>query len=355
MSKKILLVVPSFQLMGGVSFHFMGLASHWTSQVKYVTIGMRPHIPAVFCLIPDFILYVLKLIFFNPDVVIINPPFYKYTLTRDGIYMQVARLFRKPVVAMFHGCDEAYAQAQEKHANYTIRQYNKCAFLYSLGQDFTDSLRRMGITAPILSTSTEVNDELVEEFDVNIRKGEIRNILYLARLNKFKGIFETIDAFSLLESKYPELVLNICGGCDDKEFEEEVHAYVGKVGLKNVRFHGKVFGEDKIRAFRDNDLYILPTYSEGMATSVLEAMAFGLPVISRPVGGVKDFFQNNKMGWLIESLNPADYAEKIAFLIQNPLLALEMSRNNYTYAHAHFLASAVAAQFERDIEQYCMK
>lgn len=355
MNKKILIVVPSFQLMGGVSFHFMGLSSHWSSQVKYATIGMRPHIPAVFCLIPDFILYVLKLIFFNPDVVVINPPFYNYTLKRDGVYLQVARLFGKPVVAMFHGCNEEYAKKQEQHADYTVKQYNKCAFLYSLGQEFTDSLRRMGITVPILSTSTEVNDELVEGFDVAARKGMVRNILYLARLDKYKGIFETIDAFALLEPNYPNLVLNICGGCNDKDFEDKVHSYVEKAGLKNVRFHGKVFGEDKIRAFKENDLYILPTYSEGMATSVLEAMAFGLPVISRPVGGVRDFFKNGEMGWLIESFNPKDYAEKIECLILDSQLCLNMSRTNYSYANSHFLASAVAAKFESDIDMNCMK
>ncbi len=47
-----------------------------------------------------------------------------------------------------------------------------------------------------------------------------------------------------------------------------------------------------------------------------KAMAFGLPVITSPVGGLVDFFENGKMGYMIENLNPADYAEKIEFLIK---------------------------------------
>lgn len=56
---------------------------------------------------------------------------------------------------------------------------------------------------------------------------------------------------------------------------------------------GKLLSEQ----FESGDIYILPTYFEGMATSVLEAMAFGLPIITTPTGGVKDFFKKGK--WAI--------------------------------------------------------
>ena len=90
-----------------------------------------------------------------------------------------------------------------------------------------------------------------------------------------------------------------------------------------------------------------------MATSVLEAMAMGLIVVSRPVGGVVDFFENGKMGYLLESLDPQDYADTIDKIIVNRALAKQMAENNYKYANEHFLASKVAKKFEEDINKYC--
>jgi glycosyltransferase involved in cell wall biosynthesis len=84
-----------------------------------------------------------------------------------------------------------------------------------------------------------------------------------------------------------------------------------------------------------------------MPTSVLEAMAFGLPVITRPVGGLVDFFENDKMGYLIESLNPLDYAQKIDLLINDIEKANAIANYNMEYAHEYFLASKVARQLEK--------
>ena len=70
---------------------------------------------------------------------------------------------------------------------------------------------------------------------------------------------------------------------------------------------------------------------------LLEAMYFGLPVISRPVGGLCDFFENGKMGKLIESLDPQEYAKVIESYINNPLKNQEISIYNYNYAMKNLL------------------
>ena len=88
-----------------------------------------------------------------------------------------------------------------------------------------------------------------------------------------------------------------------------------------------------------------------MATSVLEAMAFGLPVISRPVGGVKDFFKNGEMGYLTGSTNPAEFCRLVEMLINNPGLAGRMAANCAEYARKHFLASKVARQLEEEMKR----
>ena len=92
-----------------------------------------------------------------------------------------------------------------------------------------------------------------------------------------------------------------------------------------------------------------------MPTSVLEAMAFGLPIISRPVGGLCDFFKNGKMGELIASHNPEEYANAVDKYFNNITLAKEISRSNHKYAKKHFLASSVAKNIEDTLSSYYKK
>ena len=84
-----------------------------------------------------------------------------------------------------------------------------------------------------------------------------------------------------------------------------------------------------------------------MATSILEAMAFGLPILSRPEGGVIDFFDNEKMGKLINSLSPIDYAVIIEEWINNPTLVENISRFNHLYACQNFQANKVTEKLEK--------
>lgn len=134
---------------------------------------------------------------------------------------------------------------------------------------------------------------------------------------------------------------------------QQARDYVLKEAIAGISFLGNVSGIEKREQLKSSDLYILPTSGEGMATSILEAMAFGLVIISRPVGGVKDFFLQEQMGYLIESLEPEDYSKHIEYFINNPDKTLNISRFNHFYACNHFLASQVAQKIEKDIAKYC--
>lgn len=83
-----------------------------------------------------------------------------------------------------------------------------------------------------------------------------------------------------------------------------------------------------------------------MPTVVLEAMAFGLPVITRYVGGLCDFFEDGKMGRITDSMDSNVYAELTEPLLNNPIVAKDISRYNHEYALSHFMASKVAENIE---------
>ena len=127
-------------------------------------------------------------------------------------------------------------------------------------------------------------------------------------------------------------------------------------GIAGVSLPGYVRGEQKRRVFSKADCYLFPTaYGEGMPTSVLEAMAMGLPVITRPVGGLKDFFEDGKMGFLTKSLDPKMYAQYIEQLIANPDLCMRIGQFNREYAKKRFAASEVVKRLEKIFDSVCGK
>ncbi len=349
-NKKILIVVPSFKILGGVANHYSGLSPHWKYKIKYCFQGKRPHIPAILTLIPDFIIFVFTIIFWRPDVVILNPSLRNYQIKRDSIYLQIANWFSIDVITFVHGWDQSYYLKLKDNNSFFINTFGKSKFIYVLYSAFKSQLEDLNIPCPILLTSTKVADNLIKDFDINSRNGSIKQILFLARIEKSKGIFIAIDAFKTLKSKY-DLSLSVCG---NGEALSDVIKYVKDHNIKDVYFHGNVSGQKLIKQFVNSDVYILPTsWGEGMATSVLEAMAFGLPVITRPVGGVIDFFENDEMGYLIESTNSSDYANILETLINDPQKVCNISKINHQYASEHFLASKVTERFESDILNHC--
>jgi glycosyltransferase involved in cell wall biosynthesis len=79
-----------------------------------------------------------------------------------------------------------------------------------------------------------------------------------------------------------------------------------------------------------------------MPNSVLEAMALGMPVITCPVGGLRDFFENGKMGYLVKQKSITDIVEAIEKLIDDRNLGNRISFFNHQYATGRFLAPGVA-------------
>lgn len=341
---KVLIVTPSFKLLGGVANHYLGLKSYWSFDIRYEFYGKRKFIPAPLTFGWDLLKFTLKLIFQRPDAVIINPSLRKYQLFRDGIYLRIESFFRIPVVTFIHGWSDQYAEELVKNGDSFKRIYNRSALIFVLAQEFKDKLKEIGITVPIELTTTKVNDQLLEDFKLSSRDGKVKEILFLARVVEEKGIFITIHAFALLQIKYPELILRIVGSGPDFK---RAQAFVKELNLKNVLFRGAVFGKEIAREFEAAQVYIMPSsFGEGMPTSVLEAMAFGMPVITRSLGGLKDFFLVPKMGELISGFEPELYASAIEKYLLNQQLCSEIANKNHQYATEHFMASSVTRKLE---------
>ena len=104
-----------------------------------------------------------------------------------------------------------------------------------------------------------------------------------------------------LQEYFTDKLLLRMGG---NEVDGDIKAYIRENGLESfVTYEGWIAGQKKIDCLNWEDVYILPSYNEGLPIAILEAMAYSHPVISTPVGGipeiikvVQDFFPEKVFG-----------------------------------------------------------
>jgi glycosyltransferase involved in cell wall biosynthesis len=144
---------------------------------------------------------------------------------------------------------------------------------------------------------------------------DLLSILFLGLITHKKGIFDLLmvlaDKKELLKNKL-KLVIGGYGQVD------ELKAIINKNDLEElVEYKGWVTGQEKERLLQQADIFILPSYYEGVPVSILEAMHFGKPIISTYVGGITEIVEQGINGLLIQ---PGDYAalfNSLFFYIQN--------------------------------------
>lgn len=348
---RILVNHPDFALLGGVSNHYDGLRKYWSQDVRYNTTGGRKNFNQLkyLWLFWDVIKFVFKMVVHRPDVVLLNPSLGSTALRRDFLFLTIARLFGVPVAVFIHGFSLEYLEKVDPI--WLSKWLNKASLIFVLASFFKHKLEEIGIRTPIVLTTTKVDDTLLE--GANIEKCDrsvINHLLFVARIHKTKGIYETIDAFDLLAEQHPFLELTIAGNGPDFS---ELKARVNQSAFSS-RIHvlGDLRGDALQKVYARADLYILPTtHAEGMPTSVLEAMAFGLPVFTRKVGGLVDFFNDN-MGYITDSIDPQDFASAIELYLNDMELYQRVSKYNREYAQTHFMASRVALDIENKIEKH---
>lgn len=342
---KLLVNIPHPKLKGGVSSHYLGLKPFWSIKKDYNVVGKRYGVSGVVFLLYDYVKFVFLCLFKNYTHILLNPSLGKNALKRDALFLKISKILGKKVIVFFHGWSPDLVKKIDEDPHVFLKNYGKADKFIVLAHSIKSDLHRWGIVKPISLTTTKINETLLERFNWKPKVNETYDILFLSRIETYKGIFETLKAYQIIKSNYHNCRLVIAG---DGSQMDSVKVY-SKKNLCDVVFLGHV-SDDKLRqAFSNSDLYLLPSYSEGMPTSVLEAMAFGLPVVSRPVGGLVDFFENDKMGYLLESLEPQDFADAVLSIIQDKTKYNAMSSYNHNYAKQHFMANKVVKQLEEII------
>jgi len=142
-------------------------------------------------------------------------------------------------------------------------------------------------------------------------------ILLASRLSKRKGFKYAIEAFAELQKKYTNISMVIAGG--EGNAMAELKEQVAKLKLENkIKFIGAYLKKESPKIYNEADVFVMPSFNEGMSNNLLEAMASGLPVLMTPTGGAKELIKNRENGYLIKMRDVDSIVEKLKILIDNP-------------------------------------
>lgn len=281
----------------------------------------------------------------KPDLVYITPnsagaPFYK-----DFITIMMLKMMGQRIVMHFH--NKGVATRQNRWLdNWLYHCYFKDVKLILLAEalyeDVKKYVKREDVfvcpnAIPEIDVATQCVAAKTETDLLNAETNEVPHVLWLTNIMKTKGIMEFLEALRILKEKGVSFHVDFVGGLTKEMTGEEFDTALTANGLNDCCvYHGPKYGDDKYAFFRDADIFVLPSYTEALPVSILEAMQFCLPVVASNVGGVSAEIEDGVTGFLLGGKRPImlntfrpdahEMADKLAVLIADARLRREMGK-----------------------------
>jgi glycosyltransferase involved in cell wall biosynthesis len=356
---KILLLVPAESASGGIKNYFSVLKDEFTLPVEYMIRGARtwPHrkgpVAELKRFRSDYRAFKHKLATGDYSLVQTSTSLGLFSVIRDGLYIRKASKNGLKTVVFFRGWNKNF---ERKLENYFLRLFRTFFFradlFIVLSPDFKQKLQQWGYKKEILVETTLIDQKLLEGIDLEAHmaaknaSGKNINILFLARTEIAKGLYEAIESFRIVRKNNPNHTVTLTIAGDGKEWDN-MNRYLADNGVENVFVAGHVSGPAKAKAFLDADIYLFPSYSEGMPNSVLEAMSFGLPVVATTVGGIPFIIENGINGFTTPEAAPEILAGLVQRLIDNKDLRHSMGIANSLKAKEAFYSDKVVRRMEQ--------
>lgn len=261
--------------------------------------------------------FVKVLLIDKPDLIHIHssfgPSFY-----RKMPFIYMASWAKKQIINHIHGADfdEFYVNVSNKKKQLIKKVYGKCSVLIALSDEWKDRLSQ--IVPPDKITVIE-NYSILHEDALTQRLNRPSNstVLFLGELGKRKGCYDIPAVVVEVVKQVPDIKF-VLAGAGSAEDEAAIKKLCEDNGVaSHVEFPGWVRGEQKDKLLRETDVFFLPSYNEGMPMSVLDAMGYGLPVVSTNVGGIPKIVHDGENGYCCEAGDIKSFANGIIKLLSD--------------------------------------
>ena len=263
------------------------------------------------------------------DAIIVKTSHEWMSLLRD-VPLLVAIRRRVPLIVMeFHGgrSDRLRERGSRafKWATLMLFQLSDGVFVLS-----SEEARSASLFYPRGNFRVIVNPFQSNEHDRHASRPDrlpaVPTLLFAGRLVPEKGIFDTLEAFAVLQARRPcHLVIAGIGPA-----AEGVASRVAALGLSgSVTLAGLLSHDELVAKYRAADIFVLPTYwAEGFPTVVAEAMSIGLPIVTTRLRGMADHLKEGVNALFVPPRAPSALADALGRLLEDDGLRRRMSTAN---------------------------
>lgn len=363
MKAKVLVLGNPLNHEGGMVSFNRGLIDSFKNNSSFVlshfSIGSKMELfyyPLIKRLIYPFKYFfdILRLIFSLTDknikIIQLNPSLIPIPLIRDGFVQWLNRLFfkRKAVIVLHGWKPHIYEQIRANKIYSALFKsfFNSADVIFVLSEDFRDKLIDLNIVDyKIKVTTTFFYKKKIISPKPKVFTDSIVRFIYLGRVSKLKGIDELIEAFDLLSKDYNNFTCKIIGHGDSPDVLNRYKKIITNKGLNDkINFLGRITGPAKYELLSLSDIYVFPSYMEGCPTSVIEALASGLFVVSTDVGALGKIIDIEN-GLKIKPRQIEELKEALVYCIKNIKLIRDLKLKIIDDAHNKYEVSEIAKTF----------
>ncbi len=240
---------------------------------------------------------------------------------RKSVFFFVAHLFRIPWILHMHGSEfvtfyESTSSLFRRKLIQFIFRHANCIIVLTRGWG-------QWVTENFVPHRILILPNAVVLIDIEHRLRHRSEILFLGNMEKRKGIASLLLAIATIKETTPNVLLWCCGDGDQSIIRHHIKALQIE---NNVQIMGWVDNPLKQSLLRRAGIFALPSHSEGLPLSMLEAMASELPVVVGAVGGIPDVITDGVEGFLIDPTDVGLLIDRLRRLVQDDDLRRRMGR-----------------------------
>ena len=216
--------------------------------------------------------------------------------------------------------DKLYTNASERKKKLVRKAWGKCNRFIVLSESWKE---RFSEVIPNEKMTVIENYSIVKD---GINRSQCHNqVLFLGAINQMKGCYDMVDVTKRIAEVVPDIKMVVAGA---GEIEQVKSKAIAEGVAKHFAFPGWVRGKQKEKLLKESDVFFLPSYTEGMPMSVLDAMGYGLPIVASNVGGIPRIVHEGENGFMREPGDTAGFAEAIIQIMTSDAMRINMGKQS---------------------------
>ena len=235
-------------------------------------------------------------------------------------------MFKAKTILHVHGAEfkEFYANKSDTGRQRITRMLNQSDRIIALSEQWKTFFVSIAVDSDRIKVMT--NSIFLPDLPEKKQSSSKPAVLYMSLFEKRKGIQDLITALEKTPQLLDKLTF-VLAGPRTQLWNEIARRVKALPNPEHIQMPGPLFDQAKDTAYRNADIYILPSWDEGLPIGLLEAMSYHLPSVTTPVGGIPDLINDRENGILVEPGNIESLTESLLLLADNPELRKSLGTN----------------------------